>query len=241
MARIRTVKPEFPKHRKARGVSRDARLLAIHLWNLADDEGRLQELPRWIIGEVFPADEDVTDEVLRGWLSELAGVGLIQRYEVGGEHYIQCHDFTDHQAINKPRDSELPAPPPERAPSRTAPVAVPEASHGEGKGREWKGRESANGIADAPLSKLLADLIAKNGSRRPRIGKRWLDAERLLLTADDRDPAEAERLIRWCQADEFWRGNILSMPKFRERYDQLRLQAQRGEGGSAGPTRMPGS
>jgi hypothetical protein len=32
-------------------------------------------------------------------------------------------------------------------------------------------------------------------------------------------------MIRWCQADEFWRGNILSMPKLREKYDQLRLKA----------------
>lgn len=241
MARIRTVKPEYPKHRKVRRISRDARLLDIHLWNLADDEGRLQELPRWIIGEVFPGDDDVTPAVLEEWLGELEETGLIIRYEVAGEAYIECHDFTDHQAINKPRSSELPAPPPDRAPSRTAPVAVPEVSHGEWNGMEGKGRESANGTADAPLSKLLADLIAKNGSRRPRIGKRWLDAERLLLTADDRDPAEAERLIRWCQADEFWRPNILSMAKFREKYDQLRLQAQRGDGGAPGPTRMPGS
>ena len=87
--------------------------------------------------------------------------------------------------------------------------------------------------AATPLSDLLADLIAKNGSRRPRVGKRWADAERLLLEADDRDPQEAERLIRWCQADEFWRANVLSMPKFRERYDQLRLQAQRNGGGFA--------
>lgn len=56
MPRIRTVKPDYPKHRKVRSVSRDARLLNIHLWNLADDEGRLQELPQWIIGEAFPVE-----------------------------------------------------------------------------------------------------------------------------------------------------------------------------------------
>ena len=240
MARIRTVKPEYPKHRKVRRVSRDARLLNIHLWNLADDEGRLQELPRWIIGEVFPADEDVTPDVLREWLAELADAGLIVRYEVDGESYIYCHDFNGHQAINKPRPSELPAPPRNRAPSRKAPVALPEDSHGEGNGtgnREGKEKPSSAKAADAPLSNLLADLIAQNGSRRPRIGTRWLDAERLLLERDERDRSEAERLIRWCQADEFWRGNILSMPKFRQKYDQLRLQAQRHNGSTPDPAR----
>lgn len=84
--------------------------------------------------------------------------------------------------------------------------------------------------ADSPLSALLADLIEKNTGRRPRPGKRWADAERLLFSRDDRDPAQAERLLRWCQNDEFWRSNILSMTKFREKYDQLLLTAKRAQG-----------
>ena len=60
MPRIRTVKPDYPAHRKVRAVSRDARLLNIHLWNLADDEGRLQELPQWIIKKIFPTNKNMT-------------------------------------------------------------------------------------------------------------------------------------------------------------------------------------
>lgn len=91
------------------------------------------------------------------------------------------------------------------------------------------------GGADAPLSHLLADLIESNGARRPRIGKRWVDAERLMLERDGRSYAEAERLIRWAQASDFWRANILSMPKFREKYDQLLLQAKAEKQKSASP------
>lgn len=86
----------------------------------------------------------------------------------------------------------------------------------------------------APLCHLLADLIASNGSRRPRIGRKWVDAERLLLERDGRDRSEAEQLVRWCQADEFWRSNIMSMATFREKYDRLRLQAQRSNGAGGG-------
>lgn len=82
---------------------------------------------------------------------------------------------------------------------------------------------------EAPLCHLLADLIAENGSPRPRIGKKWMNAERLLLERDGRERSEAERLICWCQASEFWKPNILSMAKFREKYDMLRLQAQRNQ------------
>jgi hypothetical protein len=31
-------------------------------------------------------------------------------------------------------------------------------------------------------------------------------------------------VLEWSQADEFWRTNILSMPKFRTQYTQLRLK-----------------
>lgn len=60
----------------------------------------------------------------------------------------------------------------------------------------------------------------------PTIGKTWLDSARLLLTADGRDLTQAFSVLEWSQADPFWRKNILSMPKFREKYDQLRLSAE---------------
>ena len=74
------------------------------------------------------------------------------------------------------------------------------------------------------LCTLLAGLIEANGSKRPTITKRWRDAARLMLDSDGRALAEAERVIRWSQADGFWKTNILSMPKLREKYDQLRLR-----------------
>jgi hypothetical protein len=76
----------------------------------------------------------------------------------------------------------------------------------------------------------LADRIQANGSKRPEISKRWNDAARLMLDNDGRTEQEIHGAIDWCQADEFWRGNILSLPKLREKYDQLRLQAQRSTG-----------
>jgi hypothetical protein len=120
-----------------------------------------------------------------------------------------------------------------------------------GAASRWQSESDADGIADpkrtpmarekerekedkaAPrpdvefLCDLLADLIEANGSKRPAITKRWLDAGRLLIDSDKRDPAEIDRVIRWCQASTFWRANVMSMPKLREKYDTLRLQAGR--------------
>lgn len=47
------------------------------------------------------------------------------------------------------------------------------------------------------------------------------------MRLDGRTPAQIETAIRWCQGDEFWRANIMAMPKLREKYDQLRLAAKR--------------
>lgn len=89
---------------------------------------------------------------------------------------------------------------------------------------------------ESQLSDLLADLVQANDPDgvRPRVTQKWLDAERLLITRDGRDPEVAARLIRWCQGDDFWRGNVKSMPKFRQKYATLFDHARRA-GKPTGP------
>jgi hypothetical protein len=72
----------------------------------------------------------------------------------------------------------------------------------------------------------LADRIEANGSKRPTVTQKWRDAARLMLDRDDRTEEQIRGAIDWCQADEFWRRNVMSMPKLREQYDRLRLQAE---------------
>lgn len=80
----------------------------------------------------------------------------------------------------------------------------------------------ANEHPDArKLCERLAELMTDRGCKQPTIGKRWLDAARLLLTRDGRDFSEALAVLEWSQADAFWQDNIHSMSKFREKYDQL--------------------
>jgi hypothetical protein len=95
------------------------------------------------------------------------------------------------------------------------------------------------GIVEHPearrLCNLLADAIAENTGERPTVGKRWLDAARLLLDKDGHTPEQVEYLIRWSQADEFWRTNILSMPKLREKWIQLVAKAKQRHNRRAEP------
>jgi hypothetical protein len=79
----------------------------------------------------------------------------------------------------------------------------------------------------------LADRVESNGTKRPAITARWRTEARLMLDRDGRTEQEIHGAIDWCQADEFWRANILSLPKLRDQYDQLRLQAQRRSGSTS--------
>lgn len=75
------------------------------------------------------------------------------------------------------------------------------------------------------LCDLLAKLIEDNGSRRPTVTAKWKTDMRLLHERDGRSFTQIENMIRWCQADDFWRANILSPAKLRAKYDQMRLRA----------------
>lgn len=80
----------------------------------------------------------------------------------------------------------------------------------------------------------MADRVEANGSRRPAITGKWRDAARLLIDHDGRTETQVRAAIDWCQDHEFWRPNIMSMPKLRQKYDQMRLQAQRDAAPAAG-------
>lgn len=71
----------------------------------------------------------------------------------------------------------------------------------------------------------LAERIRGNGSNRPTITKKWRDEARLMIDRDGRTEQQIHIAIDWCQDDPFWRSNILSVPKLRQQYDRLRLQA----------------
>jgi hypothetical protein len=80
------------------------------------------------------------------------------------------------------------------------------------------------------LCTYLADRVEQNGSRRPTITRGWRDAARLMLDRDERTVEQIKAAIDWCQADDFWRANVLSMTTLRKQYDQMRLHAKRQRG-----------
>lgn len=107
MARIRSIKPEFPQSESMGNVSRDARLTFIMLWTLADDEGRLRGNSRMLASLLFPYDDDAPS-LIDTWLGELEKEQCIQRYKIEGQNYIQLCNWLNHQKIDHPSKSKIP-------------------------------------------------------------------------------------------------------------------------------------
>lgn len=113
MARIRTIKPEFCKSKSVARLSRDARLFYALLWMEADDRGRLEWMPKQLAGSLYPHDEDVTGRDIQAWADECAAEGMLDFYEADGDRFCWIVKFLDHQVINRPTASKLPASPKE--------------------------------------------------------------------------------------------------------------------------------
>lgn len=110
VARIRTIKPEFPQSESMGRVSRDARLTFVQMWTLADDSGRLRGNSRMLASLLFPYDDDAP-ELISSWLEELEREDCIIRYsDETGASYIQIKHWKTHQKIDKPSESKLPEP-----------------------------------------------------------------------------------------------------------------------------------
>lgn len=108
MARIRTIKPEFPQSESMGRVSRDARLLFVLLWNICDDHGRTRAASRMLASLLFPYDDDAP-KLLPDWIGELEAEGCIRLYVSGGSTYLEICNWLKHQKIDKPGKPVFPA------------------------------------------------------------------------------------------------------------------------------------
>jgi len=93
MARARNIKPGFFTNEDLVELDFATRLLFAGLWTVADREGRLQDRPKKIKIDVFPADNLDIDAMLQA----LHDANFIQRYEVNGSKFIQISSWSKHQ------------------------------------------------------------------------------------------------------------------------------------------------
>jgi len=250
VGRIRYIKPEFFFDIDLDGLGSLAQLLFIGLWTMADRDGRLEDSPKAIRATIFPYHPERDADVL---LAELS-VKFISRYSVAGKAYIQISNFAKHQ---RPHPKEMsrgfPGPDAEGAvklhgkkrkeikhQEPSGKVAGPSPFNGDGDGDGDGDSNSRSGKAASEegvsLSIALRDLIRANDdkARVPADLTSWArDADRL-MNLDKRPAEEIRRVMAWALADDFWRGNILSMSKLRKQYGQLKVKMEAPSGSQKG-------
>jgi hypothetical protein len=230
----------LPSSRKVLGIPRRDRLAAIGLWTLggAWSAKELQDgaVPSYMIVELGATRRVAEALVAAGlWSRTSSGYAFVNwdefqptRADVVAAREKNAEKLRKWRRRNQEQNqdetgsvTELqdgsgevrnPAPVPARPDPTSPPIG---------------GEDVADRTDVAELCDLLADLVEENGSKRPAVTKAWLDAGRLLLDRDGRDLETAKRLLRWTQADSFWRANVMSLPTFRKQYDRLRLAANR--------------
>lgn len=156
----------------------------------------------------------------------------------GPDRTATVHEIAGQPAYGEPHE--------ELTRNSGGPIEILTPEQGAGSREQGSRENNTLALAEATLAPqradveeacaLLADLVEANGSKRPNIDKRWRDECRRMIDRDGRTLNEVLGAIRWSQNHDFWRANIRSMPKLREQYDQLRLQAMRGQRTSLAPT-----
>ena len=102
MARSRNIKPGFFSNPELAECGPWARLCFVGLWTLADREGRLEDRPKKIKGELFRFDTVDVEPLL----VELQAHGFLQRYANDDGQFVQILAFKKHQT---PHYSEKPS------------------------------------------------------------------------------------------------------------------------------------
>lgn len=97
MARIRTIKPEFWVDDVMVELSFAERLLFIGLWNFADDDGYIENKPKRIKMQIFPADNILIEDSL----SALVNAGRVEIVQSDQGELLRITNWERHQSISR--------------------------------------------------------------------------------------------------------------------------------------------
>lgn len=258
--RIRSIKPEFWRSDDVNEMTIEDRLLFIGLWSYVDDNGVGIDRHSSICADLFAHDLSVsphdTFKRVQDGLSRLHSLGVIVRYSVENKDYLEIVNWSKHQKINRPSPGRYPTSGGANAKTHDPLIDDSVSPHesslpGTGEQRNrgtGEQRTSSSAIASDPEpdetpAELRADVenlldlldleIERNENKTPKRNKTNRDAMRLLLDRDNATEEQIAYVIRWCQQDQFWKANILSASKLREKFGQLvakiKAEAERGQ------------
>ena len=109
MARIRSIKPALYSSLTVCDWPIPIRWTFVGLFTYMDDAGRGIDEPRLVKSELYPLDDAMTPKKVDEHMAAIAADGPLCRYEVSGKKYCHLTAWREHQRINRPTPSRIPA------------------------------------------------------------------------------------------------------------------------------------
>lgn len=96
----------------------------------------------------------------------------------------------------------------------------------ESKGKKRKVKESNITSEHIQMAERLKSFIVQNnpGAKVPDDTTKWAEEFEKMMRIDHRTPEQISSVMEFSQRDSFWRCNILSAGKLREKFDMLTLR-----------------
>lgn len=123
-----------------------------------------------------------------------------------------------------------------------------ESKENKSKGKESKDKPSSpkqvydeQSVPYQLAFRLYQNILANNPDYKKPNLQGWANDVRLMMERDNRTEEQIIYLMDWCQNDSFWKSNILSVSKLREKFDQLviRVKEDIGKQNKSAKTEIP--
>lgn len=177
------------------------------------------------VGEKVTSYDQIANELNLGYQQVRTAIGKLK---LTGELTVKStnkyslfklNNFNDYQQVNEQTNSQV------TIKQRTSNEQVTTNNNDKNiKNDKNISRQKIFSDEVKKLSDFLFALIKENNEGFKGDPRKWDDDFDKLLRIDQRPYEEVARLIQLTQQDSFWKSNILSGKKFREKYDQLLMK-----------------
>ena len=97
--------------------------------------------------------------------------------------------------------------------------------------------EDHNELLAARIWQDVDNMAPNNTTTQRAKVKNWAEPIRLMIERDNRTHSEIYQLWQWVQSDSFWRANILSPAKLRDKFNDLQIRQNQSTGNIHGKTK----
>lgn len=225
----------YPDSDKVNNLSFEAETLYTRLIAACDDNSNYDGKPILIMCGVLKKrfDASLVDATKTKRLrDELVTQNLVRLYTVNGNEYLHILSCKKHLRKDINPDIRFPEHPQEfdtQGDTESVPITDTTSSRPRSEKSPSNTNTDTNTDTNTIIRQKLASLLLqkirerKPDFRKPNL-KQWAKHIDAMIRIDKRKPETIEKVIIWCQADDFWQNNILSVEKLRKQFDRLELQ-----------------